>query len=106
MKKITLMGNFGNDKLVLERQDNGSLMVEMVPASTLETGHSVFLDDAGQKRLKEYLFPSPDKRYRIYRQECRAENLIGNLHLDVIKQIHGSDIYINHARNYVIVKFA
>ena len=44
------------------------------------------------------------KTYLIYREELGDKNLIGNLHLDTIKQIHGPDIYINHHKGFVIVK--
>jgi hypothetical protein len=45
-----------------------------------------------------------NKTYLVYREALDDKNLIGNLHLDTIRQIHGPDIYINHAKGFVIVK--
>jgi hypothetical protein len=45
-----------------------------------------------------------DKNYVIYRGSEDEKNIIGHLHLDTIRQIHGPDIYINHRKGFVIVK--
>ena len=45
-----------------------------------------------------------EKHYVIYRESVDEENIIGHLHLDTIKLIHGPDIYINHRKGFVIVK--
>jgi hypothetical protein len=44
-----------------------------------------------------------EKNYVIYRGSVDEKNIIGHLHLDTIKLIHGPDIYINHRKGFVIV---
>jgi hypothetical protein len=53
-KSIKLMSAFGDEKLIIEKLDDGSLLVE-VEAPFAKS--SVVLDEAGRKRLMKFLEP-------------------------------------------------
>jgi hypothetical protein len=55
LKKIEVMGWAGDSAVVLEEQDEGSLMVEVTPSGLGNRSARLFLDDTGIKRLREFL---------------------------------------------------
>jgi hypothetical protein len=57
-KSITLMSAFGDEKLNIEKLDDGSLMVEVEGQIRFtSTKASVVLDETGRKRLMKFLEP-------------------------------------------------
>ena len=54
-KYVEIMGWTGSDVILLEGQDEGSLMLEITPLELGKNSARLFLDEAGEKRLREYL---------------------------------------------------
>lgn len=61
MDKIELMGFVDDGKIILEIQDDGSLMVETSPGTyeqasePFEFRHRIFLDETAQARMMHFL---------------------------------------------------
>lgn len=76
MKKIEIMGWTESDVILLEEQDEGSLMLEITPLTLGERSARLFLDDAGRKRLIEFLTPDVKKEC----DTCRYLETIPSIH--------------------------
>lgn len=59
LKQTEIMGWAGNDVILLEEQDEGSLMLEITPLTLGQKSARLFLNETGIKRLREFLNKTP-----------------------------------------------